>query len=338
MNFKNLRFVGTSRDRDEKAHPHKYWKPDISTYSSDIDLGNQRDPINFFANKEKPVFSPMCNFESLLSFELEQGNHDPFLDKPNEPGAQFESAHIKTQGRIAAILDGMLSNSFRTHAFLIFMDGHIARLFRADRAGILVSEAIKYREEPKYLIEFLRRFDHTQPNERGIDTTVKHGNIMVPISSNSKEFEIVKLEGCLPHTDSESFVGRGRRTFKVLGTNPDQHFFMKDGWREDSPGMMREWEVLGDLNANQVPHIPKIIYGSDIQGDHHHTLTDQYASSEWRIGPKTELVGRVHYRFIEEDAGRPLKEFENAKELTQVLADVVEGVYFLRFGPVCIHS
>lgn len=94
-----------------------------------------------------------------LLFKLERGKNDPFSDKPDESGdALFENAHEDTQRQIAALLNEVLSYSFKTYAFLVFMDGRIARLFCADRAGVLVSEAFDYRSQSAHLVEFLCRF------------------------------------------------------------------------------------------------------------------------------------------------------------------------------------
>lgn len=89
--------------------------------------------------------------------------------------------------------------------------------------------------------------------------------------------------------------------------------------------MTEEWKIIAELKEKEVPHIPKILFGGDIPGEYHSTLADRYDESEWRVGPKTKLTPRVHYRFVEEYAGEPLEKLKDAKELSCVLLDVVEG-------------
>lgn len=150
--------------------------------------------------KEEPHTSPTHFSELLLAFELKQDKHNPFCDKPTGPNAQFESAHILAQGQIAAILNEMLSYSFRTHAYLVFVDGHAARLFHTGRAGIIVSGAFSYLAHVMDLIGFLYRSGGATPSQREIDMAVNcvSGEIQVPRSSFAQSYIKVKLPGGAP--------------------------------------------------------------------------------------------------------------------------------------------
>lgn len=214
------------------------------------------------------------------------------------------------------------------------MDGHIARLLRADRAGILVSAAFNYRTHPQYLVQFLYRFNDATPGQRGIDTTVDldHSDcaIQVPIDGHSAGHTVVtwKQGEDLPHT--ESLVGRGHRVLEVHGPkvpSGDRTYILKDGWRVNLSGVTPEWDIINELDKAGVPHIPKVWYGGTLEGGYHSTLADQYSESPWRVGPGMKLTPRKHYRLVEDNVGRPLAKFKNAQELTQVLVDVIEGVF-----------
>lgn len=207
------------------------------------------------------------------------------------------------------------------------MNTHIARLFRADRAGVLVSEAFDYRKNPVYLTNFLHFLNHMKPDQWGFDSTVNRDDntIRVPsVHRSEEEYDGVKLDDGeeLPHT--ESLVGSGRRVVRVHNQDSELRL-MKDGWRPEIQGVIPEWFILSELNRNQVSHIPTFLSGGDISGNNHSTLANAFVDEDWRVGPKTKLTPRRHYHYLENDAGRPLNEFRDARELTLVLKDVIES-------------
>lgn len=327
LNLKNLNYTDTSNHAHGTAPSYEAWKLGISTYSFNFTSENRKDSTYGPTTSGKRPAPSQTYMPDLLHFELKLGHHDPFCDNPQGPDDEFESAtYIETHGHIAAVLNDLFSRSFRTHAFAVFMDGHIARLFRADRAGVLVSKAFDYRTHPEHLVGFLHRLNDATPGQRGFDTTVdcNHKEIEVP-NSGLLDYTKVKLEGCLSHT--ESLTNGGRRVFRVRNPRSGQIGILKDGWRENLPGVTAEWDVVAELNKARVPHIPKLLCGGVVQGEHHCTLADQYSLSGWRVGPGAKLIPRVHYRFIEEDAGKSLTEVGSAKELAQVLADVIEALW-----------
>lgn len=132
------------------------------------------------------------------------------------------------------------------------------------------------------------------------------------------------MEQDLPYC--KSLISRARRVFRVRDLESGKYYYLKDGWREDMPGKASEQDIIMELSKEQVPHIPVIRAGGDIRESNHSTLTDKYVNSAWRIGPPVTLVPRVHYRFLEEEVERSLSKFKGARELCQVLADVIEGI------------
>ena len=65
-------------------------------------------------------------------------------------------------------------HQFRTCIFSVGIFGEVARLFRWDRAGAIVSEPIKYRAaDNRELAEFFYRFNLMTPAQRGCDPTVR---------------------------------------------------------------------------------------------------------------------------------------------------------------------
>lgn len=360
--LKNLVFVNTSTQCDPLTASYKEWRPDISVYASDFEVDDPSDTTYSEHSRKAPKPSNTSMSELLLPFEVKRGDYDPFEDHIGAPpkeriNLKFERegiVHEKSRGQLALILNEMLGHSFRTHAFSVYMNGSVARLLRADRAGIIVSEAFSYRSSSNPLTEFLRRFDSASLDQRGVDTTALPVGIRVvgeaqsrlgfslsvpvvaPQASKSLQHINVFIEGkLLPQP--ESLVSRARRVFAVQELNPGgselecgKRYYMKDGWRADLPGMKTEQDVVAELHQNMIPHIPVIVAGGDVtEGPNHRTLTHAYVDRPWRIGPPVIIVPRVHYRFLEEEIEKPLCEFKDAKELCQVLSDVIEGKFIV---------
>ena len=102
------------------------------------------------------------------------GGSDPFNTDDKDP--RFErlpETACETRGQIALYSTTQQTWQFRTWTFSIGIFGDIARLFRWDRAGAIVSDPIPYcKEGNRDLVEFLRRFDVMDRTQRGWDPTV----------------------------------------------------------------------------------------------------------------------------------------------------------------------
>ena len=109
-----------------------------------------------------------------MCVEFKRGTtSDPFY---SDNRLQFEKLFEKTcatRGQIVLYSTRLQTYQFRTWAFSIGIFGDVARLFRWDRAGAIVSEPIPYCKAGNYeLAEFLRRFDLMDRTQRGWDPTV----------------------------------------------------------------------------------------------------------------------------------------------------------------------
>ncbi|KAK0459074.1 uncharacterized protein EV420DRAFT_301893 [Desarmillaria tabescens] len=101
-------------------------------------------------------------------------------DFAGENGVLFE--HITDEKKERVIADfgqtsfyavQMLANQYRDFAFSISMTDDTARLLRWDRSGVIFSEAIHYRKNPKPLCQFLWRFGNANSLQRGADMSVQ---------------------------------------------------------------------------------------------------------------------------------------------------------------------
>ena len=105
-----------------------------------------------------------------------RADHDPFLDpKLNRSIADFENpskSSISTRGQITLYATAQLARQHRLFIFSLAIFGKFARLFRWDRAGVIVSDRIDYTTDPATLAEYIWRFSHLSTVQRGQDPTV----------------------------------------------------------------------------------------------------------------------------------------------------------------------
>ncbi|KAK0494804.1 hypothetical protein EDD18DRAFT_1395716 [Armillaria luteobubalina] len=66
----------------------------------------------------------------------------------------------------------MCANQYRDFAFSISLTDETARLLRWDCSGVIFSEDIHYRNNPKPRCRFLWRFENADSSQRGADTSV----------------------------------------------------------------------------------------------------------------------------------------------------------------------
>ena len=192
---------------------------------------------------------------------------------------------------------------FRTWVFSVGIFGDVARLFRWDRAGAIVSEAIPYQERGnRDLAEFFFRFDKMNPAQRGFDHTVfnatpeetvafdkaiksavkKGENALLKELLHSvcnkadyprRRIEIPALDG--EDKQVESYIigrsianagsptGRATRGFVAMSKKSGNLVFLKDSWRPDIPGMMGEGHWFRRLRGAK--NISAFVHGSDVR-------------------------------------------------------------------------
>ena len=224
---------------------------------------------------------------------------DPFDPFHGDGLLSFGGAHEQTMLCSARLQ----TYQFRTWAFSIGIFGNIARLFRWDRAGAIVSEPIAYCEKGiGDLVEFLRRFDVMDRTQRGWDPTVFDATLEettafdAAIRAHRMEERNALLKPLLesvggkdryprkrveiPICDSkgermvsyvvgrstanvDSPMGRATRGFVAMSKESGKLVFLKDSWRIDIPGTKGEWDHF--KKAEGVRNISAFLHGSDIK-------------------------------------------------------------------------
>lgn len=118
---------------------------------------------------------------------------------------------------------------------------------------------------------------------------------------------------------SDSPVGRGTRGYVAYDMNTGQLVFLKDSWRIDSPSCRPEREVYERLWKNRVRNIATPISGGDVcnaDGRTQRTRTQDFLP---------QLRGRIHYRLVVKEIGRPLEEYPEEVVMANVMIDAIEG-------------
>ncbi|KAH9889369.1 hypothetical protein C8Q73DRAFT_793572 [Cubamyces lactineus] len=177
-------FCDTSEHPDESGGSVGSVKPDIICYPE------QYLP---FVEVTKPTARPweaMANMSFAATFIEVKGKrsddlyHDPSDHDPARGEYEFvlgshhplESAYTKLKeylGQNVAYATECLSRQHRRFVFSVFVSGNRARLIRWDRAGVIVTKAINFVDNPQLLCEFFWRFAHLSDEERGYDMSVE---------------------------------------------------------------------------------------------------------------------------------------------------------------------
>ncbi|KAH8102119.1 hypothetical protein BXZ70DRAFT_54503 [Cristinia sonorae] len=79
----------------------------------------------------------------------------------------------ETQGQLASYAAAQLARQHHLFLLSLFICGDYARFMRWDRSGVIVTERVNYREQPRLLAEFLWRFDQLDDDQLGFDPTAR---------------------------------------------------------------------------------------------------------------------------------------------------------------------
>ena len=235
--------------------------------------------------------------------EFKRGNtSDPFYSHDRLPFEKLFETTCATRGQIVLYSTRLQTYQFRTWAFSVGIFGNVARLFRWDRAGAIVSEPIPYCERGNHdLAEFLRRFDLMDSLQRGWDPTVfdatpeeaaafdrtvktvvgegKNALLGTLLDSvgDSDNYPRRRVEISAPDGEDERVVsyivgrsianarsptGRATRGFVAMSKDTGRLVFLKDSWRPDIPGMMGEAHWFEKLK--EARNISSFLHGSDV--------------------------------------------------------------------------
>ncbi|KAF8553900.1 hypothetical protein OG21DRAFT_1509533 [Imleria badia] len=207
-------------------------KTDISIYSR-VDGVTPPDRTDFSQmelwmefkakNDGAPFQDPRNDTDEARLLAIEEGSFTPDTDEGN-----------KARGQLAHYAGAQHSLQFRHFSFSIIIQGDHARFLRWDPSATVVTAAFNYRTNPRLMAEFLWRFDHLSPQQRGHDVSIQPANIVLGIDARVREelrikdqdiplyrYEVPGLAGMgyaygpRPPTQNRSLVSRCTRNLPV---------------------------------------------------------------------------------------------------------------------------
>ncbi|KAF9533761.1 hypothetical protein CPB83DRAFT_407807 [Crepidotus variabilis] len=342
-------FRDTSNNGDPNSRKGRKWRPDIIGYKdgdapsepSILDFGKLALPIEVKTAKTVRTFrdpGPKVEGDKRRCF--------PFA--PNPAGASEDNI---TLGQLVSVMTEMCVRQHRTHIFMVFLRDPDVRILRADRAGVIVSEAINYRTNSKTLAEFFLRFSQLSDAQRGLDPTVSivteeeaiiarrelanykpkltRPIVAIEVPTDAGQSRRVLAWGSL--MEPESLTGRATRAYPVWDVVAKKICFLKDAWRAEH--LVKEADVLKALAEGKVPNIPTIIAGGDLYNPKdpsttfQKTATQDYIDAIWVAGlvgaPGFPLEQRFHHRILEDFVPGSINECLNARQMMTVIRDAL---------------
>ena len=146
-------------------------KPDLGLFAADVDEDTAKSQslshMDVFVEIKpqacQDAFTSTMNQAAAVNDEIKQQS----LLKMTDTSIKHRGQQIDYASQIMAL-------QHRSHLFSISIIGHHARFIRWDRAGACVSECFDYRDtKSNWLGEFLFRYVHATPEERGFDPHVQ---------------------------------------------------------------------------------------------------------------------------------------------------------------------
>ncbi|KAF8546653.1 hypothetical protein OG21DRAFT_1501900 [Imleria badia] len=138
------------------------------------------------------------------------------------------------RGQLAHYAGAQHSLQFRHFSFSIVVHGDHARFLRWDPSGTVVTAAFNYRTNPKLMAEFLWRFDHLSPKQRGHDVSIQPAKLAADVDARVRKqlgmkdkkitlyrYEVPGLDGMgyaygpMPPSQNRSLASRCTRSSPV---------------------------------------------------------------------------------------------------------------------------
>ena len=291
---------------------------------------------------------------------------DPFIkieELQRNPKAtchvNWTNAAYKTCGQLIEYATSHHRSQFRVFSFSVAVIEDTFRLLRWDRSGIIYTAPSNLADG--YLFEFLWRFNHLSPVDRGYDSTVSSADndeaeSALPKLRTYPKFENVQKENLhriLVWDDrspndgprryitpsakwaTEALIGRATFGYIAFDVERGELVYLKDFWRVDHPEIQKEGDVYRELHEAEVRNIAKMGRAGDVRltiNDGQvrasvgvqRTRPHDYLNHPWCPG-RPAVEPYVHYRLVLETVGMPLNRFKSTRQLCEVIRDAVVG-------------
>ncbi|KAF8549298.1 hypothetical protein OG21DRAFT_1500509 [Imleria badia] len=123
-----------------------------------------------------PFQDPRDDTEEARLLAIEEGSFTPDTDEGN-----------KARGQLAHYAGAQHSLQFRHFSFSIIIQGDYARFLRWDPSATVVTAAFNYRTNPRLMADFLWRFDHLSPQQRGHDISIQPAGLAAEVDARVRE-------------------------------------------------------------------------------------------------------------------------------------------------------
>ncbi|GBE81226.1 predicted protein [Sparassis crispa] len=265
---------------------------------------------------------------------------------------------FETLGQITEYAAQVLLRQHRLFCFMVFICKSHARLIRWDRTGAVASEGFNYIEDAEKLHNFMYRLGKMNDVQRGYDPTAVlatpdeveamrrcekrlndyHKGCLKDAMSDGwpiykiefKPGDVVDVSGKTAsssrsryyligraRSSSYSLTGRATRGYVAYDMTTERLAFLKDTWRPDSANVHPEREVYERLYRSGVQkHVATLICGGDVDLNPQKTRTQEF---------NDDLMGRIHYRIVVKEVGRPLEDYANVREMIIVICHAIRA-------------
>ena len=356
----HLRAVNTSTKGDTTNNVKL--KTDISIYNRDdgvapadrTDFSRMELWMEFKANGDgAPFRDPRDGTEESRVLAIKNGSFTPASAEAN-----------MARGQLAHYAGAQHSLQFRHFSFSIIIHGNEARFLRWDPSGTVVTAGFNYRTNPRLMAEFLWRFDHLSPKQRGHDVSIQPATLTPDVDTRVRDqlgiknkqtllfkYELPGLDGMgyaygpRPPTQNRSLASRCTRSSPVYwipGKDMDQQsgqdkekkgpwsnprvIYMKDTWRflSDLPDV----KIMAEHEIYEILHrhgTPNI--PEHVAGgdvDGGRTQARDFSNAPW-LCVKPRISPYQHYRLVHRVVGRVLFKFECTKQLVTAVFDALNG-------------
>ena len=350
----NYQFQDTSRSEERAKTDFTFKiKPDCSLYAKEHSFhGTDSSAVELFIEfKQRRDDDPFIKDPSPEKSSASSSD-GPTPSPPPNPLMKTSKAARLTCGKITAYATSHMGAQYRTHVFSILICLDYARLIRWDRSGAIVTGPIYYNVAPE-LFNFFIRFNHSPPDVRGLDTTVR---LAKPEDTEDAVKAVKELEDVeksqmplvvvsIPNPAGEPSqyvvrppipspwipVGRWTRTSIGYDIQRKQKIFFKDSWRLVINGVLKEGDVYSRFQARAVPNVPHCSNSGDIgDSEYHSARTGLFVHADWAISSRSNLTLHRHYRLILDDIGEPLHRFPCSFDMVRAVYAALRGKFFIR--------
>ena len=285
--------------------------------------------------------------------------HDPFCLSGKRPFIKDGLEHAKTRGQLIIQVRNLMTYQPRTKCFTMLITPSWVRLVVADRSALVVTERVPLDEDggAMLFLRFLSLLCPLTPEEklkdevikaiqvgRGIDPTVRPAtkeetegfhvwlrtvqdtlpwkptrDSPVSVISSDTGRRYLVLSHPVAYAPPQ-LLSRGTRVFFGKVSCSNVPVVIKDTWRYDRANLRPEKAIYEDLSRgpNPIESIPKYFEAEDVDGQETRLCTPD-TREEKDKGHICTLMSYKHHRIFFETVGHPLRRWETAYELVDLI-------------------